>query len=239
MHSPAGVTRESDLSAYNRERFAGRVFDISESRIHKALELLAAEPKARALDVAAGSGYIAEAIAAQGWQMSAVEISTELAEQARRRGIVDVREHDLASGPLPFDDQTFGAVFAGEIVEHLVDTDRFLAEVARVLVPSGVLVLTTPNLASLENRLRLALGRYPRWLEYRLGGEGHVRLYTPRALRFHLDEHGFDTEKLRGNWVPLIPQDWGVHDVRFPALARTGDWFPGLAQGLICKARKR
>lgn len=233
------MTRETALSAYNREKFSGRLFDIAESRIRKALDLLAPEPRSRALDVAAGSGYIAEALARQGWEVSAVEISPELAEQARARGIPDVRVHDLAAGPLPFEDGAFGAVFAGEIIEHLVDTDGFLSELGRVLAPGGVLVLTTPNLASFENRVRLALGRYPRWVEYRLGGEGHVRAYTPRALRFHLAQHGFETECVRGNWVPFLPQEWGIHDLRFPALARTGDWLPGLSQGLIVKARKR
>ena len=83
--------------------------------------------------------------------------------------------HDLASGPLPFEDGAFGAVFAGEIIEHLVDTAGFLAELHRVLAPGGVAVITTPNLASFENRVRMLLGRYPNFVEYELGGDGHVR----------------------------------------------------------------
>jgi 2-polyprenyl-3-methyl-5-hydroxy-6-metoxy-1,4-benzoquinol methylase len=129
-------------------------------------------------------------------------------------------------------------VFAGEIIEHLVDTRRFLDELHRVLRPGGIAVITTPNLASFENRVRLLFGVYPAWLEYELGDQGHVRAYTKRTLRTHLTATGFSVEKITGNWVPFVPQAL-LHDVRWPALARTGDWLPGLSQGLIATARRR
>lgn len=227
------------LSAFNREVFRGRRFEARESRLRKAFAMLAAEPeRGRLLDVAAGSGLAAEALAQQGWAVSALDLSEELVGQVRERGIDDVRVHDLSSGALPFADGAFRAVFAGEIIEHLVDTGGFLDELRRVLTPGGVAVITTPNLASFENRLRLLLGLYPRWVEYDLSDQGHVRAYTAPTLRRHLREHGFAVEELRGNWVPVLPQPL-LNDVLVPALARTGDWLPRLSQGLIVKARRR
>lgn len=187
------------------------------------------------LDVAAGSGIAAGALREQGWDVSALDISEELVEQIRSRGI-DADLHDLSEGPLPFPDDSFAAVFAGEIIEHLVDTATFLSELRRVLAPGGVAVVTTPNLASFENRLRLLLGRYPMWVEYELSDQGHVRSYTVPTLRAQLRRQGFDVEEVVGNWVPFVPQRF-LHDVRIPALARTGDWLPSLAQGLIVRAR--
>jgi hypothetical protein len=105
-----------------------------------------------------------------------------------------------------------------------------------VLVPGGVLLLTTPNLASLENRIRLLLGVYPRWVDAELAGEGHVRAYTAPVLRRQLERIGFRVEALTGNFVPVVPQQF-LNDVLFPPLARTGDWLPRLAQGLVVKAR--
>jgi 2-polyprenyl-3-methyl-5-hydroxy-6-metoxy-1,4-benzoquinol methylase len=224
------------LAGYNRDLFAERVFEPRESRLRKALALLAAEQRGRALDVAAGSGIVSELLAAQGWEVSAVELSESLAEQVRARGVDDVRLHELGSGPLPFADGTFRLVFAGEIIEHLVDTAGFLEDVRRVLVPGGVLLLTTPNLASLENRIRLLLGVYPRWVDAELAGEGHVRAYTAPVLRRQLERIGFRVEALTGNFVPVVPQQF-LNDVLFPPLARTGDWLPRLAQGLVVKAR--
>lgn len=199
--------------------------------------MLEREPRrGRLLDVAAGSGIAAEALDRQGWEVSALDISEELVEQIAARGAIEARVHDLSEGPLPFPDATFEAVFAGEIIEHLVDTAGFVEELSRVLKPGGVAIVTTPNLASFENRLRLLLGRYPIWVEYELSDQGHVRSYTVPTLRAQLRRHGFEVEEIVGNWVPFIPQRF-VHDVRLPALARTGDWFPSLAQGLVVRGR--
>jgi 2-polyprenyl-3-methyl-5-hydroxy-6-metoxy-1,4-benzoquinol methylase len=227
------------LADFNESVFAGRVFEARESRLRKALAAFERERgRGPLLDVAAGSGLAAEALAAQGWTVTGLDLSAQLVEQIRARpGVHEALQHDLSAGPLPFGDGTFAAVFAGEIIEHLVDTRRFLDELRRVLRPGGLLVLTTPNLASFENRVRLLFGVYPAWLEYELSSQGHVRAYTKRTLRSHLRATGFSVESIAGNWVPFVPQAL-VHDVRWPALARTGDWLPGLSQGLIAAARR-
>jgi 2-polyprenyl-3-methyl-5-hydroxy-6-metoxy-1,4-benzoquinol methylase len=227
----------TSLSEWNRETFDERVFDPRESRLRKAFAMLVAEPRGRVLDVAAGSGIAAQALSSDGWTVSALEISEALAEQVRGRGVDDVQVHDLASGRLPYEEGSFRAVFAGEIIEHLVDTTGFLGEVRRVLAPGGVVVITTPNLASFENRVRMLFGRYPNFVEYELGGDGHVRAYTLPVLRRQLEASGFAVEDERGNWVPFLPQVL-MNDVRTPFVARTGDWFPRLSQGLIVKARR-
>ena len=46
---------------------------------------------------------------------------------------------------LPFADQQFDALFAGEIVEHMPDVPVALAEWRRVLKPGGFVIITTPN----------------------------------------------------------------------------------------------
>jgi hypothetical protein len=75
------------------------------------------------------------------------------------------------------------------------------------------------------------------WMDHRVAGTGHLRYYTPGLLRAQLAQHGLRVEEHLGNWVPLLPQRW-VDDRRFPWLARTGDWFPTLAMGILMKARR-
>ncbi len=180
------------LVDFNESVFSHRVFEARESRLRKALASFEQEPgRGELLDVAAGSGLAAEALAAQGWNVTALDLSPELVAQIRARpGVHRALQHDLSSGSFPFDDASMAAVFAGEIIEHLVDTRRFLDEIHRVLRPGGLLVVTTPNLASFENRVRLLFGVYPAWLEYELSSQGHVRAYTKRTLRTHLRATG-------------------------------------------------
>lgn len=189
------------------------------------------------LDVGCGEGAFGGLFVGRGFQVHGVDITHERVALARSRGLLAL-VHDVAASPLPYRGEVFDVVFAGEVIEHLVDTTGFLLDLRRVLKPGGVLVLTTPNLASFENRVRLLLGLYPRWVEYRLeGGHGHVRAYTARTLLRHLADTGFAVERHIGNWVPFIPQRF-ADDVRYPALAWTGTIMPGLSMDTIVKARK-
>lgn len=67
----------------------------------------------------------------------------------------------------------------------------------RVLKSDGVLVLTTPNLASWGNIIQAIRGRQLILVDYKTGQSGHVRYYTPYSLKSHLIEIGFIVEKLR------------------------------------------
>src|SRR5439155_15808460 len=90
-------------------------------------------------------------------------------------------------------------LFVGEVLEHLTYPNEFLAEASRVLVRDGLLLLSTPNLASWHNRLLILFGYspsnysmiperhlgLPRFLRNRAGlGYGdHIRVFTFKALR--------------------------------------------------------
>jgi 2-polyprenyl-3-methyl-5-hydroxy-6-metoxy-1,4-benzoquinol methylase len=217
--------------------YANHRLDLRESRLKKLVGLLAEERPGRLLDVGCAGGELAALLGTFGWQVEGVEREPALVEAARARGI-SVRRADFDQEPLPWDQETFDAAVAGEVIEHVIDTDHLLGELARILRPGGVLVVTTPNLASLENRIRLLLGRYPVWMDCGVQGTGHLRYYTPRVLRRQLENHGFRVERHVGNWVPLLPQRW-IDDRKFPWLTVTGDWWPSLAMAILMKARRR
>jgi len=225
------------LSDYNLEKFASLVTDLRESRLRKVTRLIAEERPGSLLDIGCGNGEFSSRFLPLGFTVCGIDLTESQLEIARGRGL-EARRHDLAAGPLPYEDGAFDIVFAGEVIEHLVDTTSFLRELRRVVRPGGCAIITTPNLASFENRIRLLFGVYPAWAEYKLeGGQGHVRSYTPATLRRHLHENNFAVERHLGNWVPFFPQRY-ADDVRMPFLAKTGDWFPGLAMDIIMKARR-
>jgi SAM-dependent methyltransferase len=210
--------------------------DFRQSRLRKCAAIIGGLTPGTMLDIGCANGDWCRYWADRGWTCSGIDINPGSIEEASQAG-VDARLCDLSDGGLPFDDASFDLVFAGEIIEHLVDTDGFVSEVHRCLKPGGHLLLTTPNLASFENRLRLLLGFYPMWLNWNLGGAGHVRAYTPRILKHQLRQCGFSIVKHTGNWVPFIPQKF-TDDIKCPGLAFTGTLMPGLAMDIIILARK-
>src|SRR5438876_580208 len=118
-----------------RTDYAGYRMDLRESRIRKLLRLLEDETPGRLLDVGCAGGELAALLATRGWRVQGTEAEPALVEAARARG-VEARAVDLDRAPLPWPAGAFDAVVAAEVLEHVVDTDHLLAEIARVLRPS-------------------------------------------------------------------------------------------------------
>jgi SAM-dependent methyltransferase len=98
----------------------------------------------RVLDIACGEGYGAAALAKAGAaSVAGVDISDEACEHARRKYGVDAHPGDARAIPLP--DRSVELVVSFETIEHVDAPAVFLRECARVLVPDGMLIVSTPN----------------------------------------------------------------------------------------------
>lgn len=88
---------------------------------------------------------------------------------------------------LPFPDDYFDGVLFTEVLEHLLyDPRKLVDEIYRVLRPKGELVVSTPNVLRLENRIKVILGRniYPSHDYFYFSDlyRRHNREYTMREL---------------------------------------------------------
>ncbi|MGH3664994.1 MAG: class I SAM-dependent methyltransferase [Egibacteraceae bacterium] len=98
----------------------------------------------RVLDAGCGEGYGAAIMAESAAEVVGVELVADVAAHARA-AYPDVGFVPADVCDLPLDDASFDAVVSLQVVEHLPDPGRFLAETARVLRPGGQFVCATPN----------------------------------------------------------------------------------------------
>ena len=143
----------------------------------------------------------------------------------------DYRTVDL-DRELPWPD-TVRFISALEVLEHMIDTDGFLKRAFDALQPGGWLMISTPNINSLRNRIMVPLGVYPAGLEYRTVVH-HVRLYNVPALRDHLRATGFVRTEMRGVACLPLRSSSGQGGLS----TWLADSFPSLCSNIIAVAQK-
>ena len=99
------------------------------------------------LDVACGEGYGSAMLAENAHRVTGVDISADAVRHAGKRyGHQTNLEFITASCDcLPFPDASFDLAISFETIEHITTQQAFVAELARVLRPDGVLLLSSPN----------------------------------------------------------------------------------------------
>lgn len=181
------------------------------------------------LDIGCADGSLLEPLISQ-YEVYGVEISDYLTVKAGAIGI-RVTQANVENG-LPFNDHAFDVVVASEIIEHIVDTDFFLAECNRVLKKGGKLILSTPNINTLFSPLIMSFFDYPPPGASRYRSH-HVKDFTLSTARIALHNNGFAIEKECGValFIPLLS--------RFLSLrSKAANLFPRCADELIIKAEK-
>jgi len=105
-----------------------------------ALAAIAVGPGDCVLDLAAGTGDLAELALARGARVVAVDFAAEMLRGARRRGVAaELVQADAEHLPLP--DGCTSAAVSGFALRNFVSLPRVFAELARVLAPGGRLAL--------------------------------------------------------------------------------------------------
>lgn len=146
------------------------------------------------LDVGCASGGLLHQLRDHAGRRVGVEISEAAAHEAAlvadevvNRGIDDL--------DLNFPDETFDVVVCGDVLEHLVAPDAALARITRWLAPGGAVVVSVPNIANWQSRLRLLRGTW-RYESCGIWDRTHLRFFTLATLQELMEGAGLSVESI-------------------------------------------
>jgi 2-polyprenyl-3-methyl-5-hydroxy-6-metoxy-1,4-benzoquinol methylase len=148
------------------------------------------------LDVGCGTGYFLKCALDRGWQAEGVDIAANAVKHANKLGL-NVRNSSLEKASYP--SSYFDAVTQLGLIEHVESPRTLLTETNRILRHGGVLVIFTPNAASLFHLMA-------DWF-YKVSGSHfaikkifysrHLFYFTRRTLVEMLTTTGFRVKELR------------------------------------------
>jgi 2-polyprenyl-3-methyl-5-hydroxy-6-metoxy-1,4-benzoquinol methylase len=141
----------------------------------------------RVLDLGCGDGTFAALLVQAGCRVVMADVADEALRRARAAASAAEAVKLAEGGALPFAEDAFDVVWAGEVLEHVADVVGLLAEVRRVLRWGGRLLVTTPW----HGRLVVAPDTHfdPR--------ADHLRFFSARTLRAVLSDAGFADVEVR------------------------------------------
>ena len=141
----------------------------------------------RLIEVGCGNGSMLTLMRDLGWEVNGLEFDPTCKQLVEMHGI-SCSIGDLRDQHYP--DDTFDAIYTGNVIEHLIDPHNFVAECARVLKTGGRFVALTPNSASLGHAY------------YKCDWRGlepprHLSLFNLKNLSKLLLDNGFEIEIIR------------------------------------------
>jgi len=168
------------------------------NRFYAILARRYGKPGARLLEIGSGLGHLAGQLEGS-FETYAADINHWALVQSK--SIAPRTWSQAASAEeLPFAESVFGVIIIKHVVEHLPHPEKAISELGRVIVPGGVLIFATPNLASL-----LVPWKGEKWIGYQ--DPTHISLKPPAVWLDMIRKAGFSLQKVfsDGFWdVPYI-----------------------------------
>jgi 2-polyprenyl-3-methyl-5-hydroxy-6-metoxy-1,4-benzoquinol methylase len=185
------------------------------------------------LDIGCYDGTFLSLIKNRNNNFYGIDASEYAVKKAKNKGIKVKKFFFDDKAKIPFKNGFFDLIIAGEIIEHIYDTDFFLEEIFRLLKPNGYLLLSTPNIASLGRRLMLLFGVSPiiEISPNEKDSSGHIRYFTFKTLEALLNKHRFNILLSVSDVVNFS----SAGKLKSTLLSK---FFPTLGKSLIVKCKK-
>jgi 2-polyprenyl-3-methyl-5-hydroxy-6-metoxy-1,4-benzoquinol methylase len=165
------------------------------------LEAFVEEKPLNVLEIGCGSGDLGGAALQRGvcQRYCGIELFPEAAARAREQ-LSQVLIGDIEAMDLPWEPDTFDALIASEVLEHLRDPWEVLRRLRTVLKPGALVLASSPNVSNKRVIMMLLRGRWD------LDDSGimdrtHLRWFTPKSYAQMFTDCGYEVESIR----PVVP----------------------------------
>ena len=139
-----------------------------------------------ALELGCGVGAFLDKLREEQWKTQGVEFSQHATDIAARRGH---KVSCMSIDDAEFDSESFDAVFAWMVIEHLQSPRKTFENIFHWLKPGGYFCLSVPNAGTKQTWV---FGKY--WFPYDL--PRHLHHFTPKSISTLLVEAGFESPKV-------------------------------------------
>ncbi len=147
------------------------------------------------LDIGCGSGVITKKIQDAGVNVEGIDFSENAIKKARARGL-NAKVWDLDNKRMSYEDNTFDAAVAIDVLEHVFDPMNVIKELGRITKPGSNIFVTIPNDVSLFVRIKTLLGISYQEGHYRRNGMyKHHTFFSIKLLSYMLERGNFSITK--------------------------------------------
>jgi 2-polyprenyl-3-methyl-5-hydroxy-6-metoxy-1,4-benzoquinol methylase len=165
----------------------------------------------RILEVGCWTGIIGGSFLKDRCVVHGLDIDEGALVLAEKKGL-KARKLDIEKEDFPYVSDFFDFVIFSEVIEHVVDYNHVLDEIHRVLRKNGIMVLSTPNLNSGQNMLRIIRGEDIISPYNKVSKDNHIRLFSFKSIQTLLINHGFRVDAVKyvsyppGSFLGLLRQ---------------------------------
>jgi SAM-dependent methyltransferase len=152
------------------------------------------------LDIGCATGQVLEYFKGRGANYTAgLELVPEVAEQARKRGVIDLVITGNVEGTVfPFAPESFDLIVAGHVLEHVNDPWKSMNLLMSFLRPGGQFIGSLPNVRCLSVTLPLIFRGQWRYRDEGILDRTHFRFFTKASIEELLVGAGLKVETIRG-----------------------------------------
>lgn len=158
----------------------------------------------RLLDIGCFNGFLPLGIRDHSnWEVEGVEISEEMSSFVNNT--LQIRCHRGTLEELALPECSYDFIICHDLIEHINQPEKFLAEIARILKPGGRIQIITPNS---KQDLDFSRRAFRRGLPVTML-LNHIFYFSPKTLRTALDRIGLKTRQLYCYDLRYVAKDFG------------------------------